>query len=473
MTSQPTPQPSRTAARWLAVLVPALIIYFAPLPGLTDAQRHLVAVFLGTVVALFAQPVPMGASLVIAMTVLAIARILPPAKVLSGFSNVTVWLIFSAFLFARAVTTTGLGLRIACALIAAFGRGPLSLAWCVAGASVVLAPFVPSDTARGGGVIYPITRGLTQAFGSEPDGRARGIGAFLMLAAFHTNYTASAMFLTGMVANPLIADFARAAGAELTWLRWAAGSCLPGAITLLLVPVLLLRLSPPGLLDMGPARTFARRELDCMGRMSRRERLLVAILVAVMAGWVTSPLHGLANTFVALAGVSAILLLDVLAWDDLLAEKKAWDVLIWFAPLLMMTDALAEMGVIRAASNALFGWFAGWGWPLTLAALVASYLYVHYLFASLTAQATVLYPAFLGAAVATGAPPMLAALPLAYFSSLDASLTHYSTGSAPVFFAPGYVSQWEWWRIGFVISMLNLAIWLGVGALWWKLIGLW
>jgi DASS family divalent anion:Na+ symporter len=30
-----------------------------------------------------------------------------------------------------------------------------------------------------------------------------------------------------------------------------------------------------------------------------------------------------------------------------------------------------------------------------------------------------------------------------------------------------------WWRIGFLLSLVNIAIWLGIGGAWWKLIGLW
>ena len=74
-----------------------------------------------------------------------------------------------------------------------------------------------------------------------------------------------------------------------------------------------------------------------------------------------------------------------------------------------------------------------------LAALVLVYIYAHYAFASMTAHVTALYPAFFGAALAIGAPPLLAALALAYFSNLNAGLTHYGTGSAPVFFGAGYV----------------------------------
>jgi DASS family divalent anion:Na+ symporter len=30
-----------------------------------------------------------------------------------------------------------------------------------------------------------------------------------------------------------------------------------------------------------------------------------------------------------------------------------------------------------------------------------------------------------------------------------------------------------WWRIGFVISLVNLAIWCTAGFAWWRLLGFW
>ncbi len=463
-----------SVARWAVVLIPGLVLYFVPVLGMNAIQRQLLAVFVATIIALVAQPVPMGVSVTLAMVVLALTRTLTPAKALSGFSNITVWLIVSAFLFSRAVSATGLGTRVGYLFIRRFARTPLRLAYSLAAADLVLAPFIPSDTGRGGGIIFPITRSVAAAFGSEPGPTSGRIGSFLMLVSFHTTYVGSAMFLTGMAANPLIADFARQiAHVDLTWLRWFRGSSLPGLLTLTVVPWMLLRMLRPEIQDTAPAQEFAAAELRRMGPLSGVEKRLVAILLAVMAGWVTSPWHGVSNTFVALAGLCAILLAGVLTWDELLAERRAWDALMWFAPLLMMADALNDAGVIRILSAKLFQAMGGWPWPMALAALATGYLYVHYSFASMTAQVTALYPSFLAAAIAAGVPPMLAVLPLAYFSNLNAGMTHYGTGSAPVFYGAGYVRQGEWWRVGFWVSLVNLAIWMGIGPLWWKLTGLW
>ena len=461
-------------ARWIVVIVPGLLLYFVPFAALNSNQRHLLAVFTASIIALVAQPVPMGVSTTVAITILALTRTVGTNEIFSGYSNPTVWLIFSAFLFATAVTSTRFGMRVAYMFIRQFGRSPLSLGYSVAASDLVLAPFIPSDTARGGGIICPVVQSIARAVGSEPGPTARELGTFLTLVGFHTTYTASAMFLTGMASNPLIAVFARQiAHIDLTWTKWALGACVPGLMALVVLPWTISRLEPPRMRNTEFARAMARDELRKMGRLTRKETWLVLILLLVMAGWITSPWHGVSNTIVALAGVSALLLTGVISWADLLAESRAWEALIWFGALIMMADRLLQAGVVGKLSDIAFRYVRGWPAMGALVALILIYLYIHYGFASMTAQATALYPGFLAAALASGISPVVAALSLAYFSNLNAAMTHYGTGSAPVYLGTGYVSQRTWWRVGFLISLVNVALWLGGGLLWWKLLGWW
>ena len=94
-------------------------------------------------------------------------------------------------------------------------------------------------------------------------------------------------------------------------------------------------------------------------------------------------------------------------------------------------------------------------------------------FASNTTHVTAMYAPFLAVALALGAPPLLAALLLAFFSNLFASLTHYGTAPAPILFGSGHVPLATWWRVGAAVSVVNISIWFGIGAAWWKLLGLW
>jgi len=82
-----------------------------------------------------------------------------------------------------------------------------------------------------------------------------------------------------------------------------------------------------------------------------------------------------------------------------------------------------------------------------------------------------MFAAFFAAGVALGTPPMLLGLLLAFSSSLNMSLTHYVTGTAPIIFGSGYATLNEWWIAGFVMSLVNITILVVVGSVWWKLLG--
>merc|ERR1711865_793372 len=104
--------------------------------------------------------------------------------------------------------------------------------------------------------------------------------------------------------------------------------------------------------------------------------------------------------------------------------------------------------------------------------VVLIYFYSHYAFASGAAHIGAMYTAFLSVAVACGTPPLVAAIVLACFSNLMGCTTHYGIGSAPPFFGAGYMPLPKWWTLGFIMSVVYITIWLGVGSVWWKFIGL-
>ncbi|MGL5513320.1 MAG: anion permease, partial [Sporomusa sp.] len=100
------------------------------------------------------------------------------------------------------------------------------------------------------------------------------------------------------------------------------------------------------------------------------------------------------------------------------------------------------------------------------------YLYSHYGFGSLVSHITAMYAALIAVVAAAGAPPFMAAFVIAIAANLCGSLTHYGTGPAPLYFNAGYVDQVTWWRIGFILSVIQSVIWIAIGSVWWKLLGL-
>jgi DASS family divalent anion:Na+ symporter len=460
--------------RWIVPLVVAAAIWLLP-HGAFDARKWgLLCLFAATMSALITRPVAAGALMIGSIALGALLRVFTIQDGLSGYANVTVWLILAAFLFARGLVLTRLGERIAYAIVRRIGGSPLGLGYSIVLADLVMAPMTASNTARAGGILFPVTLNVARVFGSEPGPTAARIGSFLLLVLYHGDLVVSAMFLTACAPNPLVADFVRqGSSVRLTWTTWAMAASVPGAIAVAAIPYLVYRLSPPVDVDTTAARTLAAERLAEMGPLSRGERGMLIVFCLVLALWILGDWLAISPTTAALAGVAALLLAGVLEWRDIVEEKSGWDVFVWFGGLMMLAGQLEKAGFPKAFAQALATAVHGWPWWWALVLMLVVYMYAHYAFASLVAHVTAMFPAFFATAVALGAPPLVAAIGFGVLSNVNAAMTHYGTGPAPIIFGAGYVSQPSWWRVGFVISLAHLAIWLPVGFLWWRILGLW
>jgi DASS family divalent anion:Na+ symporter len=394
-------------------------------------------------------------------------------QALSGYSDTSVWLVMAAFFISRSLINTGLARRIALFFVRSFGRNSLGICYALSASDMVLASIIPSNGARSGGVILPIVRSIAELYGSRPGATAALLGTFLFTAVYQSICVTAAMFLTGQASNPLAARMAGDAGFPVTWTSWLVAGIVPGLMSMVIVPLVVFRLNPPQIRKTPEAAEFARRELVAMGSMSRNEWILAAVFVSVCALWITSGVHGLDITVTALLGSAALLLTGVLTWEDVKNERTAWDIFIWYGGLLMLGKALNEAGVTSAFATAVASAFGNAGWPMLLAIALPVYFYAHYAFASITAHILAMFPPFLAVLMARDAPPGLTVFAFACFANLAAGLTHYGTTPSPMFFAHDYATMQQWWRTGFIVSLVNFAIWGVAGVAWWRFIGLW
>ena len=462
------------AFRWGVVIGAGLLVLLIPPPeGVTPASWRLLAVFVGTMVGLVAQPLPGGAMVLLGVTTLILTRIVPIGQALGGYADPTVWLVLSAFFISRAMIKTGLGRRIALHIVQLIGHTSLGLGYALALSDGVLGMIIPSNSARNGGIIFPITKSLAETYESTPGPTARRLGSFLMVLLYNTDVVVCAMFLTGQASNALIAGFARdTAGIDLSYQAWATASLLPGLVSLALIPVLFYKLYPPEVRHTPAARDLATRELGVMGPLTRAEKLMMMVFGIVLVLWLTTKFHGIDYAAVALLGVAVLLISGVLEWNDVISEKPAWDVFFWYGGLVQLAKLISESGIPRWFAQFTAGWIAGWEWWAALGAILLVYFYAHYAFASITAHATAMFIPFLTVIIAAGTPPYLAVLLLAFFSNLCASLTHYGTTPGPIYFGAGYVPQTTWWKLGLYASFVNIPVWVIVGLFWWKVLGL-
>lgn len=491
MSSSAAPLRARLV-RGLVCVIVALTVAFLPRPEAVPdpAGWRCLAIFAGVIAGLILQPLPMGPVVLLGLLVAVLTRSLPmPADLAagrefkegmraatSGFGEPVVWLVVGAFLIASAVRDTGLGRRIALELVRRLGRRTLGLGYAQMGAELLLGPIVPSNTARGGGILAPISRSLAEALDSRPGPTADRAGAYLTFVGAHANLITAAMFLTGMAANPVLA--AQAADAfggdfEFGWVTWALGALVPGLAAAALLPLFLYWIAKPTVTDGRPAQELARAELAKAGAWTRGERTMGAVFVGLLLLWATSAWTHLDTALVAWVGVAVLIVSGVRTWDDISKDWRSWDALIWLGGLLTLANALRDFQVVAWFADTVGGAVSGFS-PLWIAlALGLAYFFSMYGFSMLTAHITSMGAAFLAVAAGAGVPALLIVPLLAYFSNLCACTTNYSTGPVILYFGQGYVSTPRWFRVGFLVALFQLGLWIPLGLAWWKLLGWW
>lgn len=199
---------SNTVKMIIPILV-VIIIAILPTPeGLDPNAHYFFAVFLGVIVGLILEPIPAALIGLTGVAFCATFGLVGNSKesikwALSGFSNGVIWLIFAAFMFALGYKKSGLGKRIALLLVKVLGKTSLGLGYAVAFADGILAPFMPSNTARSAGTIFPIAINIPQMFDSLPDNQPRKMGAYISWVAIAATCVTSSMFLTALAPNLL------------------------------------------------------------------------------------------------------------------------------------------------------------------------------------------------------------------------------------------------------------------------------
>ncbi|MBP6497445.1 MAG: anion permease [Campylobacteraceae bacterium] len=465
---------SRQTTLMLIPILVLLVVWISPVPsGLSVEAWHYMAIFLAVIVGLVIEPVPAALVGLIGVSVVALVGLAgktPAANVkwaLSGFSNSIIWLIFAAFMFAMGYQKTGLGKRISLLMIRYMGKSSLGLGYAVAFADLVLAPFMPSNTARGGGTIYPIAINIPLIFNSTPEHEPRKMGAYITWIAMTATCVTSSMFLTALAPNLLAVDLiAKGANISIEWGAWAK-VMIPLMLPLFLAtPLLVYWIYPPTQKKSPEAPAWAKEELKKMGRITLKEILMASFALIALVLWIFGKELKVDATMVAIAIVGLMVLTNVISWDDVIGNKPAWNIFVWFATLVALASGLNDVGILKWIGKGTETYLSTFTPTMLMISMIVLFFLLHYFFASLTAHTTALLPIFIVIAAKLIAPEQLMTFMILLTSTIGLMgiITPYGTGPSPIWYGAGYISQGKWWALGAIFATIFMSVLL-VGVL--------
>jgi divalent anion:Na+ symporter, DASS family len=445
----------------------AIGIWFAPVPaGLTAPAWHLFAVFIAAIACVLLGSFPLLTASMVAVGIVVLTGTLTPAQAFSGFANTSVLLVVIAFIVAQAVVKSGLGRRISLLMVSYFGGSPLGLAYSIVLTDAVIAPAIPSNTARSG-VLFPIVLSVAKGAGSEPDdAEGRRLGGYLMFCAMASLAVSSALWLTATSVNPLGVEIVQKAGLEIGFGSWLLASSVPTLIAIGMLPLLVSKLFPPGVGATPEAPAAARKELAGMGTMSRDEWITAVTFAMMIAGWVFGNALNFNGTAVAFMGFGALLVTGVLTLDDIGKQGDTLVTFLWLAVLFALSAQLNELGFMSYVGERLASRLGGLSWPVMYVTLIALYVGLHYFFVSQSSQLLALFAVFLDVGLRGGVPVPLMAFGLLFASSYFSAITPQGGSQNIIFVGSGYLTQRELYKLGFFTTLAFLVVFLLIGTPW-------
>jgi len=485
------PESSTWLWKTIAPVAVAIVLALLPAPsGLPQHAWYFFSIFVGVIVGLVLEPLPGAAIALIGLTLVSVLAqfvlfspqelskpsfSVPNAAItwaLSGYSNSTVWLIFGAFIIALGYERTGLGERIALLLVKRLGKNTLLLGYGITLADTILSPFIPSPTARSGGIIYPIASELSRVYGSNPnDVTSRRIGSYLMWVAIATACVTSSLFLTAGSFNLLAVGLVQQiTHTELHWMDWFKTAVLAIIPLLILIPLLTYWLYPPEIKRSTEVSPWAASRLEKIGRLTRHEIILAVVVVLSLVLWIGGGSYLNAAT-VAIIAVSLLLITRVLNWSDIGGHKTAWTTFFWLGALIALCDGLNSVGFVKWFADGISRHLTGFSPLLAMVLLLAIFFVGHYLFASVNAYTTALLPVILatGAAI-PGLPVKEFALLLCMELGIMGIITPFANAVSPIYANSGYLPAKDYWRLGAIFGAIFLVMFLVLGVPWASLL---
>ena len=247
---------------------------------------------------------------------------------------------------------------------------------------------------------------------------------------------------------------------DVTLAEWFKGGWLIGGSLLLLVPWLVCCFQTLSAGNQTERRNthLGGAGLAKLGGISRKEVVMAVLVITALGLWIGAK-DIIDATTVALVGVSAMVLVRIVSWDDIIEYKVAWNMLVLLATLIAMADGLNRVGFVPWFAKGMAAMLGGLPPMVVMISLVTVFFFVHYMFASVTSHVVAVMPVILIAGLAVpGVPAKTFVLLLCYSLGLMGILTPYAMGPSPIYWGSGYVSRKAFWTMGFVFGVLFCAV---------------
>ena len=328
-------------------LVIGIVVWFQPPPaGAAPDMMHIAAVVIVAIALWATSMVPEYFTAIIFFFLAMVLTDAGAPVVFSGFHSAAVWMIFGGLVFGAAVQETGLGKRLAGALLRIFPKSYFGILCGVTLVGAVLSLLIPSNTGRIV-IMIPIFMALCDRVGFAPGSPGRaGIG---LAAAGASVYPGFAILPAAVPNLGWLGAVESIHGIKVTYGQYLIANFPPiGLVAIVALPCLIYKMFPDRVGDGDPG-------IETAAGSAAQVRLIV-VLAAALGLWLTDFAHGISPAWVAL-GASVLCLMPRIGVvpTNIIVGKVSYAPWFFVAGVIGMGAVVAKAGLGDQISAFLFG----------------------------------------------------------------------------------------------------------------------
>ena len=408
------------------------------------------------------EAIPISATALLPLALFPLLGIADIRATAAPYANPLIFLFLGGFLIAAGMERWNLHRRLALRIIAMMGPRPYAILAGFMIASAFLSMWV-SNTATAL-MMLPIGLSVAELVRRTDSKEMAHFSIGLMLIIAYSCSIGGIATLVGTPPNAFFAGFMlETYGVSVGFVEWMQIGVPMALIALPLMYFVLTRVVYPiKIREIPGGAAFIRSELAAMGRMSRPEKMVMALFVTAAVLWMTRPLlaptiPGLSDAGIAMGVGLLFFLLPVdvpkrvflLEWND--AERLPWGLLILFGGGLSLAAAINNTG-LATWLGAQAGLIEHWPIFLIILAIATTIIFLTELTSNIATVAAFL-PIVASVGIGLGESPLVFAVP-AVLAASCAFMLPVATPPNAIVYSSEYVTIPRMARAGIFLNIL-------------------
>ncbi len=447
-----------------------LIVYLLPVELISTTGDVVIAIALWMIVWWITEAVSISVTALLPLLLFPLLKVMPIAEVGANYGSPIVFLFFGGFVLALALEKVNLHKRIALGIIKITGTSPDRVVLGFMIATATLSMWI-SNTASTV-VMLPIATSVIRLLIDDADGFTKDDNNFALSVMLGIAFSANAGGIATVIGTPpnsvMIGLLENEYDIQISFLKWMAVG-LPFSVVMIAISyvVLVKWMFPNSKKTFGASKEVIQNELDALGNISGKEKMVLGIFGVTVFLWVFRTVLNqlfiglkLNDTMISIFAALALFTIPynlkkgdfIIQWKD--TSKLAWGILILFGGGLALAKGMSVSGIVDVVANAIAS--SDISVLFTAVLLIFLMLFMTELMSNV-ALVAVLAPVIAGIAIGLDVPLLHMLIPVTMASSC-AFMLPMATPPNAIVFASGYVKVYDMAKVGIVLNLVAVLL---------------